>query len=182
MKRIFKTFVVTAIALCMMCSFAQAISIEDMLIKHRQFLLDEGEGYTEYIIVNYGNDTNKVMSVSDEYHFEKDVYDTEYFKNNSADSFYPGFSDSDANIFIEEEADDFYRVIFWFGKLDQPEYRKKALESEFFTLEEGKTYEDNFSADSLCESFEEISKKELKLLDLADLDLYYSLPEKYEKK
>lgn len=180
MKKILKTLGAAVVVSSIMINSVQAIQLEDLVIKHRQFVVDETEGYTEYVIVNYGADTNKLMSYSDEIHFDKSVYDLEALKETDPDDVFPGFTDSDVNVFFVEEADEFYRVVFWFDKLDERENLKKADDMEVFLVEDDIDKIDYVLADTLSDSIAE-KYKELELIDLIKEDLCFMLPEEYRK-
>lgn len=114
------------------------IDLSDLLIKHQAVLIDESDTYSEYLIIFYGEDTHKLMAISDEIHFKKDAGYTETYLRDEfdIDSVYQNFSTFDfTSIDVLDEGDELV-YIAWFKDLDKKENFTIMHEEGYLILQE----------------------------------------------
>lgn len=178
MKKLISTTIAAMTLVGTLACSAQALDIDfdfsNVLIKHRQFILTDDSSLTEFLIVNY-TDEDKLMSASDEMHFNKEEYDLNYFETLDPDTIFDGFTETDSNKYIVEDAADFYRVIFYFGDLDDSANLKIAVDCGFIITESEITDGSFMLASSICDNALASGGKEIPTADIGNYDLKFNI-------
>jgi len=150
------------------------VDTEDLLVKHEFYVTAEGEGWTEYMGLYSGKDTDKLTALTIETQFDKSAgYTMDLFEDEDIDDTYPGFSKlSFANYLLNEDEDSISMVLL-FRDLDTYKNAKELVDKGFIDYNTRKLSKDkHFVAEEFRKFLTDNGAEEVKLLDYDKLYIY----------
>lgn len=149
--------------------------VKDVLIKHEVFHTASGEGWDEYTIVYYGNDTEVLKGITSQTKFDKNAgYTVDALESTDLDEVYPGFSKmSFADSHVSDNGDTI-DVIVRFMKLDDLDNLNMVCDSGVLTRDDPDSKK-LISAKILMQHLEEAGMEKIPLSDYDELNLDFSI-------
>ena len=151
------------------------VNTTDILIAHEVYETATGEGWTEYMGIYYGNDTDKVTALTVETKFDKSAgYTIDDFDEDTVEEVYPGFGKLK---FAEQkivEDDESVSVVMIFKNLDEYKNAKELVDKGFITFYNTRDLSKTkyFVAEEFRNYLTDNGAKKVDLLAAADLYLY----------